>query len=99
MKNSLFINSELSENQYNQLLLQADLELAKRGFTGPILYVLIFLSFPFATSIYDQYPDIIIYPGILMFLFSTLRFCLSLYVKKFYPDRMVLWRKFRLEMF
>ena len=91
--NTLAKQSEISEKEYNLLLLEADFELAKRGFTGPVLYVIIFLSFPFTTSIYDLYPETMIFLGIIMLIFSAFRFCLSLFIKKFYPDNMVLWRR------
>ena len=75
-------NAKITKKDYHSLLLQADLELGKRGFTGPVLYMVLFISFPFTTSIYEQYPALIIYPGILITLFSIFRFCLSLFIKK-----------------
>ncbi len=83
---------EIDEKWYRQLRLEADIELAKRGLTGPILYILLFLIIPVTTRIYADYPAFIIISGILLVLLSIGRLLITIKINRVNQKEIPPWR-------
>ncbi len=76
------IHPELTASLYRRLMSTTEAELAKRGLTGPLVYVYILFALPFITDIYNDRPSFYILFATLMATINLIRFFMMLFYKK-----------------
>ena len=76
------LHKDLTEYMYRSLLSKADAELAKRGLTGPFVYIFVLIAIPFITDISKERLNIYLVFAGLLIVINLLRFVFMLQFKR-----------------
>ncbi len=76
------LHKDLTEYMYRSLMRQADAELAKRGLTGPFVYIFVLIAIPFITDINKEKQNVFLAFAGLLIVINLLRFVFMLQFKR-----------------
>lgn len=85
------IHPDLTAGLYRSLMSTTEAELAKRGLTGPLVYVYILFALPFITDIYNDKPSFYLFFAITMAAINLIRFAMMLFYKKLKESGIKWW--------